>query len=156
TTYTVAMATPAGDFLAKGSSDHYAVTATGCGDSSTDDFGVLEPSSVGGTAFVDCNDNGSYDKGSDDPLSGQTVTLKGTDDLGNPSSLLTPAAADGTYSSSRPRPAPEGTTYTVAMATPAGDFLAKGSSDHYAVTATGCGDSSTDDFGVLAPSKVSG
>ena len=53
--------------------------------------------SLTGVVYVDINNNGQYDSGTDAPVSGVPMTLTGTDINGNPVDLTTTAAANGTY-----------------------------------------------------------
>ncbi len=78
---------------------------------------IANSRSVSGQVFVDYNNNGSLDA-TDNGLGGQTLTLTGTDINGNPVSLSTTTAADGSY---RFDGVPEGNAYTVTQASqPAG------------------------------------
>ncbi|MEM7311981.1 MAG: SdrD B-like domain-containing protein, partial [Planctomycetota bacterium] len=61
----------------------------------TTDF-VVASGEINGTVYVDQNDNGTIDMG-EVPIEGVTITLTGTDILGNPVSETTTTAADGTY-----------------------------------------------------------
>ncbi|HRK82676.1 MAG TPA: GEVED domain-containing protein [Saprospiraceae bacterium] len=62
----------------------------------TIDFGLLVLAELGNYTWVDLNENGLQD-GGDLPLGGVTVMLMGTDNLGNPVTLTTTTAADGSY-----------------------------------------------------------
>ena len=64
-------------------------------DSIDNDFDEVT-GSLSGTVFEDLNNNGQVDAG-EVGIAGVEVTLTGTDDLGNPVSLTTTTAADGTY-----------------------------------------------------------
>ena len=77
-------------------------------------FGELAPASITGLVYVDANNDGS--PAGDTGIPGATVTLMGTDDLGNPVTLTTTTAADGTYSFSNLRPG----TYKVTETQPVG------------------------------------
>jgi hypothetical protein len=59
-------------------------------------FGERKLSSLSGTVYNDINNNGQFDAG-DSPISGVTLNLTGSDDLGNQISGTTQTAADGTY-----------------------------------------------------------
>ena len=59
-------------------------------------FGELNPSSIGGSVFSDENGDGTFAV-DEPPIDGVTVELTGTDDLGNPVALATTTALDGTY-----------------------------------------------------------
>jgi uncharacterized repeat protein (TIGR01451 family) len=78
------------------------------------DFPELQPSSLAGTVYDDVNGNKLIDSG--EGLGGVTVTLTGTNDLGQPVSLTTTTAADGTYSFPNLRPG----TYSANETQPAG------------------------------------
>jgi large repetitive protein len=79
-------------------------------------FGEIVPSSIGGRVFSDPNNNGTFEAG-DSGLGGVTVTLTGTNDLGQPVNLSVPTNPDGTYLFPNLRPG----TYTVTEPTqPAG------------------------------------
>jgi hypothetical protein len=56
----------------------------------------IDPASVGGTVFVDRNDNGVFDSG-ESTLSGVIVSLKGIDVMGATVVRTTFTAADGSY-----------------------------------------------------------
>ncbi len=84
----------------------------------TYDFGLLLPNSLAGRVFADANNNGLFngpDYSPDYGIFGVTITLTGTDDLGNPVNLITTTAADGTYSFNNLRPG----TYTITESQPA-------------------------------------
>jgi len=54
--------------------------------------------SIGDTVFIDAvDDNTTFDPAADTPLSGVTVTLSGTDNLGNPVSASTVTDSNGEY-----------------------------------------------------------
>jgi SdrD B-like domain/Prealbumin-like fold domain/RTX calcium-binding nonapeptide repeat (4 copies) len=75
----------------------------GSGVNSTgNNFGELQPSSISGTVYVDANNNGLID--SETKISGVTITLTGTDDLGNSVSQTTTTDANGNYSFTGLRP----------------------------------------------------
>jgi large repetitive protein len=77
-------------------------------------FADIKPSTFGGIVFDDPNQNGTQDSG-EAGIPGVTVTLTGTDDLGNPVSVVVTTAADGTYTFPNLRPG----TYTVTETQPA-------------------------------------
>ncbi|MBK1640945.1 hypothetical protein CKO12_03440 [Chromatium okenii] len=79
--------------------------------SRNNNFGELKPASVSGFVYVDNSDDGIKD-GGEPGISGVTVTLTGTDDLGAPVSLTTTTIADGSYSFDDLRPG----IYTVTEA----------------------------------------
>ncbi len=91
---------------------HIAVTSgeTGTGY----DLAEYQASSISGTAYNDLNGN---DVDNSEPgLAGVTVTLTGTNGLGNPVTLTTTTAANGTYSFTGLAPG----SYTVTETLPAG------------------------------------
>ena len=61
------------------------------------DFGEIA-GSIRGTVFVDVDNNGQYQSGTDKPVSGVLLTLGGTDINGSPVFKMANSAADGTYS----------------------------------------------------------
>jgi hypothetical protein len=73
------------------------------------------PSSLSGVVYADNNGTGVFAPG-DTGLSGVTVTLTGTDDLGNTVNLTTVTDNNGRYSFSGLRPG----TYTIMEHTPSG------------------------------------
>ena len=80
-------------------------------------FGEISNGTLSGKVYVDGNDNGVLDPG-ETGIGSVTLTLTGTNDLGNPVSLTTTTAADGTYSFTSLRPG----TYSVVETQPA-NFL---------------------------------
>ena len=78
-------------------------------------FGELLPASIAGNVYYDANDNGSFDA-TETGIAGTTVTLTGTDDLGNPVSLTASTNNTGAYSFGNLRPG----TYTLTETQPAG------------------------------------
>jgi protocatechuate 3,4-dioxygenase beta subunit len=87
----------------------------GTTDLPNNDFAELKPSSLAGYVYFDANDNGV--KGPIEPGIGQTtLTLTGTNDLGQPVTLTTSTAADGSYSFGNLRPG----TYTITETPPSG------------------------------------
>jgi len=80
-------------------------------------FGEILPVSLSGLVFSDANNNGAPDGAADPGLSGNTLQLTGTDDLGAAVSVSTTTLLDGSFSFSGLRPG----TYTVTQPTqPAG------------------------------------
>ncbi len=67
-------------------------------------FGEILPVSIGGIVFSDANNNGQQDLPADPGLSGVTITLSGTDDLGAAVSRTLTTALDGSFSVSGLRP----------------------------------------------------
>ncbi len=80
-------------------------------------FGELRPASLSGLVYRDDNNNGSFD-GSDPGIGGVTITLTGTDDLGNSVVLTTTTSITGFYRFDNLRPG----TYTVSETQPVGYF----------------------------------
>lgn len=76
-------------------------------------FGELLPASLAGFVYVDANNDGTF-QGTESPISGVTVSLKGTDDLGNPVTATTTTNASGAYSFTGLRPG----TYTITETQP--------------------------------------
>jgi fimbrial isopeptide formation D2 family protein/uncharacterized repeat protein (TIGR01451 family) len=87
------------------------------GVSLNNNFGELRPASLSGLVYRDDNNNGSLD-GSEPGIGGVTITLTGTDDLGNPVFLTTTTTITGFYAFDNLRPG----TYTVSETQPAGYF----------------------------------
>ena len=87
------------------------------GASLNNNFGELRPASLSGLVYRDDNNNGSRD-GSEPGISGVTITLSGTDDLGNPVILTTTTTITGFYAFDNLRPG----TYTVSETQPSGYF----------------------------------
>ena len=135
-TYAVAMTPPAGDLDGKDtvgtpfggsnpSPDHFSGVAIPLGTNPAGagyNFAELRPASVAGTVFSDLNDNGSVDSG-EPGLAGVTVTLTGTDDLGNPVNTVATTDASGQFRFNNLRPG----GYTVAETQPAGYLQGKNS-----------------------------
>ncbi|MEQ1858296.1 MAG: SdrD B-like domain-containing protein [Chthoniobacteraceae bacterium] len=130
-------------------------------DGTANNFAELTAATLSGNVFNDTNNDGVRDPGETGIL-GVTITLTGTDDLGNPVNLTTMTLANGTYSFGTLRPG----TYTVSEAQPAGFFdgvdavgslggtLANDSVSAITVTPA---DSGTDyNFGELRASSLSG
>ena len=84
--------------------------------STQNNFGELPPASISGQVFADNDDDGQPGSG-EQGLGGVTIVLSGTDDLGNPVTLTTTTAADGSFSFGNLRPG----SYTLTEPTqPAG------------------------------------
>ncbi|MBI1927242.1 carboxypeptidase regulatory-like domain-containing protein [Candidatus Poribacteria bacterium] len=78
-------------------------------------FGELLPASLAGNVYSDANNDGIF-QGTESGIANVLVTLTGTDDLGNPVSLTTTTASDGSYSFGNLRPG----TYVITETQPAG------------------------------------
>jgi hypothetical protein len=85
------------------------------GDVFTVNGAPLTPSSLSGIVWEDFNNDGQVDFG-EKGIAGVTITLTGTDDLGNPVTLTQTTDADGTYIFLGLRPG----TYKVTETPPAG------------------------------------
>jgi hypothetical protein len=87
----------------------------GTTDAPNNDFAEIKPASLSGYVYFDANENGA--KGPLEPGIGQTtLTLTGTNDLGQPVTLTTTTAADGSYSFGNLRPG----TYKITEIPPSG------------------------------------
>lgn len=83
----------------------------------SNDFAEILPVAASGTVFFDVNNDGAMAGVAETGIGAVQITLTGTDDLGNPVSLSTTTAADGTFSFEGLRPG----TYTLTEPTqPAG------------------------------------
>ncbi|MBK7954618.1 MAG: carboxypeptidase regulatory-like domain-containing protein [Candidatus Accumulibacter sp.] len=130
-------------------------------------FGELLPATVSGFVYLDANDNGSRAGPPNEPgISGVTVTLTGTDDLGNAVSLTTTTDANGAYSFTGLRPSSP-TGYLVTESQPANYVDGKDTAgstpgsvagnDVISGIVVGAGGSSANNnFGELLPVSVSG
>ncbi len=78
-------------------------------------FGQVLPASLSGEVYVDANSNDMLDAG-ESGLSGVTVTLSGTNNLGQNVSATATTASNGTYSFTGLRPG----SYTITETQPAG------------------------------------
>src|SRR5262249_44974028 len=76
--------------------------------------GELKPDSISGYVYYDATNDG--DRAGEAAIPGATVTLTGTDDLGNPVSASTTTDSTGFYSFTGLRPG----TYTITETQPAG------------------------------------
>ena len=83
---------------------------------SANNFGELVPAQISGTVFIDLDNDGIRDAGETGGVPGVTITLTGTDDLGNPVSTTTTTDGSGNYSFTGLRPG----SYTVTETPPAG------------------------------------
>ena len=79
------------------------------------DFGEILPASIAGFVYDDANDDGVMDRG-EIGIAGVTLTLTGTNDLGNSVDLTATTGIDGSYDFSGLRPG----TYAVAVVPVAG------------------------------------
>lgn len=84
-------------------------------DGVNNNFGELESSTLSGFVYYDVNQNGDIDI-IDQAIANATVTLTGTDDLGNPVNIVVQTDADGFYLFQNLRPG----TYTITETQPAG------------------------------------
>ncbi len=101
-----------------GTTSNDAFTAIALGSNvhgTNNNFGELQPASLAGHVYYDANNNGVFDSG-ETAISGATVTLTGTDDLGTPVNATTTTVASGAYSFTGLRPG----TYAITETQPAG------------------------------------
>ncbi len=108
------------------------------------DFGNVKPVMISGLVYMDTNNVGAYQTG-DAGVPGVTMTLTGTNNLGQSVSVTTTTASDGTYSFSKDssgNPLPPG-TYVITETVPNGYVpgaatvgTVKGTSDGKAVSGT--------------------
>jgi hypothetical protein len=130
-------------------------------DSLNNNFGEITPSSVAGGVYYDKLGLGHWQYG-DVPLQGVTITLTGTNDLGQAISQTTQTIGDGTFSFGNLRPG----TYTLTETQPAGYLQGTNNVGSFGGTINGDSMSFTVppgiqganyDFGeLLPPSSVSG
>ena len=85
-------------------------------------FGELLPGTISGRAFLDANDNNAFDSG-EKGIGGVTVTLTGTDDLGNHVNVVAQTNGSGLYTFTDLRPG----YYDVVEIQPGGYLDAAGS-----------------------------
>lgn len=96
--------------------------------SSGNNFGELAPASISGAVFIDLDSDAIKDAGETGGVPGVTVTLSGTDDLGNTVTATTTTDGSGNYTFTSLRPGtysvtetpPSGLTHTGAQAGSAG------------------------------------
>jgi uncharacterized protein (DUF2141 family) len=131
-TYTLTESQPAGYLDGKDTlgsaggtalNDQFALITLGPGTNAVNyKFGELPAASLSGCVYVDANDNGVMDPG-EKGIPGTTISLTGTDDLGQPVHFMQNTAADGTYSFGHLRPG----SYTITETQPSGYFDGKDS-----------------------------
>lgn len=84
--------------------DQIPVTYTGT-ELDNNNFGDLKPNSLSGVVYLDSNNDGKFQVAQGDrPINGDTVTLTGTNDLGQTVNLTTQTAIDGVYHFAELRP----------------------------------------------------
>src|SRR4051812_3927911 len=81
---------------------------------------IFVPSDIGGRVFEDCNLNGVFDAG-EEPLSGVTITLSGSDIFGHATQATVTTGSDGTYSFKNLEPG----QYSITETQPADEFNGK-------------------------------
>ncbi len=112
-TYTITETVPSG-YLARaatvgtvnGSSDGSVVSSSKIGSIALGDgqaginyyFGDVKPVTVGGLVYEDKNDSGTYNSSNDVGISGVSLTLSGTNDLGTSITATATTGSGGTYS----------------------------------------------------------
>ncbi len=124
-TYTVTETQPAGYFDGKdsigslsgtlGADSVSAIVVNPADAGSGYNFGELRASSLSGLVFDDRNNDGLQGPG-ENGIGSVTITLTGTDDLGNPVNTTIQTQPDGSYSFPGLRPG----TYSISETTPAG------------------------------------
>ena len=124
-------------------------------------FGELPPASLSGFVYEDAGNDGLKGAG-EAGIAGVTVTLTGTDDLGNPVSLSTTTDANGGYSFSNLRPG----SYSVVETQPAGYLDGKDTAGSTGgavtndaistITLAAGANSVNNNFGELPPASLSG
>jgi protocatechuate 3,4-dioxygenase beta subunit len=124
-------------------------------------FGELQPASLSGYVYVDANNNGVKDSG-EAGIKGDTVTLSGTDDLGNAVNQTQTTDANGFYNFQNLRPG----TYALNQDQPAGYLDGKDTigtpggttaADQFTKINLAAGINGTNnDFGELLPASLSG
>src|SRR5439155_741824 len=125
------------------------------------DFGELQPASIGGFVYIDANNSGTKDLG-EAGIAGVTVTLSGADDNSQAVSLSQATAADGSYNFTNLRPG----TYAVSETQPTGLCDGKDSTglpggtvtnDQFSnIQLTSGAAGANNNFGELQPTSVSG
>ena len=96
------------------------------GSASANNFGEVPAGSLSGRVYADNNNDGVVDAG-EAGLSGVTLVLSGTDDLGNPVNLTLQTAADGSYSFANLRPGTYAVTQPVQPPGTVGGITSAGS-----------------------------
>jgi protocatechuate 3,4-dioxygenase beta subunit len=154
-TYNVSETAPSG-YLAgiqnsSGSSGSLAVTAGAL--MSGVSFGEISPASVSGVVYSDANDDGTQQSG-EPGISGVSVALSGTNDLGNSVALTTTTSSSGAYSFINLRPG----TYSITETAPSGYIGGKQNSTGTisAIVVTQGSSVSGNSFGEVQPSSLSG
>lgn len=105
-------------------SNAIAINALPASGSSDNDFGEVL-GALAGAVFEDFsataanNNNGSFDPG-ENPIANVTLTLTGSDLLGNPVSRTVQTVTDGSYAFADLMPPATGTTYAITQTQPAG------------------------------------
>lgn len=128
----------------------------------TIDFGYKPaPASIAGHVYYDANNDGTF-QGTESGIVGVTVTLTGTDDLGNAVNLNTLTGAGGAYSFTNLRPG----TYTITETQPANYLDGKDSlgslggittNDQFSAIALAAGANGVNyDFGEILASSLAG
>ena len=169
-TYTATETPPPGEFDGKvsagsaggmaGPHQVSAITLAPGLDASGYDFAHHASTSLGGFVFNDGNDDGAK-AATEAGLGGVVVTLTGTENAGNPVSLTTSTAPDGSYQFANLQPG----TYAMSSTTPGGYLAGKTSG-----TGCGCSDPTTlamitvnsgeaiadEDFGKIHPASLVG
>lgn len=115
-TYSVSATGPAGMILTT-ANDPTVVTLTSGGADTTVDFGYASPATVGDFVWLDLDGDGIQDAG-EPGLAGVTVTLTGTDGMGNAINMSTVTDSAGAYLFSGVAPG----TYTVTVSAPGWSF----------------------------------
>ena len=95
-----------------------AIVVTSSTNSQRNNFGELRAASLSGSVYIDVTNDGDRQVG-ELGLSGVTINLTGTDDLGNTVTASTTTGADGSYSFSGLRPG----TYTIIEPTQPAGYL---------------------------------
>jgi hypothetical protein len=124
-TYTVKLTSPnAGDTaeLSHGSvviPTSYTATLASGGSSTNNNFPEVDYGSISGTVFLDLNDDGMQDNSGDTPIVGATLTVTGTNYLGNAVSQTATSDGSGHFAVSNLLPS-NSTGYTVTETPPTG------------------------------------